>query len=166
MPDDLGEDGLIARVEELERQFNALPRLAVNDAKRLFTETPDAAYRIRELELKKAILELEIEKLKRMRDAPKWLQPAGLIFGFLTLVFFMALVVASIFGKVVPAEGKFPVLIVLALGTGLSASFLTGHATLSGQIPFFGDEHPLAVSAGGGFAIIILILLVGWKIYL
>jgi hypothetical protein len=96
---------------------------------------------------------------------PKWLQPAGLLFGLVTLLFFMAIVVAGIFGHPVPDASKFPVLIVFALGSALSASFLTGHASMSGQIPF-GDKNPVAVSAGGGIAVLFIILILGYTIYL
>jgi hypothetical protein len=96
----------------------------------------------------------------------KWPQYAGFGFGLLTLLFFMALVIAAVVGFVVPPEGKFPVLVVFALGSALSASFLTGYATMTGQIPFFGNTHPVAVGAGGGIAVLFIILLIGYKIYL
>jgi len=166
MPD----DPLEARVRELEHRLNEMPHFSVSEAKQRFGMEADLGQRIRELEIEKAQLRLDLEKaqfrIQKMAQAPKWLQPAGMIIGLLTLLFFMAIVGASLFGKVIPETGKFPVLIVLALGTALSASFLTGHASVTGQIPFFGDKYPLAVSAGGGFAILILILLIGWKIYL
>ena len=171
MPNDSLTARLIARANEIQEQLEAIPRLRVKDVEQLYAAQGNAATNeILVLELEKVRLELELERarreIERMQQAPKWLQPAGLAVGLLTLIFFMGLVGASVYGKVVPEGGKFPVVIVLALGTALSASFLTGHATMTGQIPFFGDKYPLAVSLGGGFAILILILLVGWKIYL
>jgi hypothetical protein len=99
-------------------------------------------------------------------NVPNWLQPAGLLFGGLTLLFFMLIVMASIFGYKVPPEGKFPLVVVLALGGALSASFLTGDAAASGKIPFFGNQHPLTISATGGFATLIILFGIGYYIYL
>lgn len=97
---------------------------------------------------------------------PRWVQPAGLIFGALTLLFFMGIVVASIFGYQVPPDGRFSLVVVLAFGGALSASFLTGDAAASGKIPFFGNQHPLTMSATGGFATLIILFGIGYYIYL
>lgn len=100
------------------------------------------------------------------QSVPSWFQPAGFIIGLLTLLFFMGIVGASIFGFVVPDSQRFPVLIVFALGCALSGSFLTGKASASGQLPFFGDKNPLAISATGGIAILIIVLILGYYIYI
>jgi hypothetical protein len=94
---------------------------------------------------------------------PKWLAPAGFGVGVLTLLFFMLLVLGNV---AVSPDRKFPLLVVLALGCGLSASFFTGYATITGQLPFFSKTKPLVIGASGGFAILIIVLLVGWRIYL
>ena len=100
------------------------------------------------------------------RSIPSWFQPAGFCTGLLTLIFLMAIVVASIFGHEIPPTGRFPFLAVFALGCALSTSFLTGEAAASGKIPFFGNQHPIAISVTGGIAVLTIILLVGYNIYI
>lgn len=104
--------------------------------------------------------------MAKVGSVPSWFQPAGFIVGLLTLLFFMGIVGASIFGFVVPESQKFPVLIVFALGCAFSGSFLTGTASASGQLPFFGDKNPLAISATGGIAILVIVLVLGYYIYI
>lgn len=104
--------------------------------------------------------------MAKARSVPSWFQPAGFVIGLLTLLFFMCIVGASIFGLTVPQDQKFPVLIVFALGCALSGSFLTGKASASGQLPFFGEKNPLAISATGGIAILIIVLVLGYYIYI
>ncbi len=100
------------------------------------------------------------------RNVPSWFQPAGFCTGILTLLFFMAIVLISILGHEIPPTAKFPVLAVFALGCAFSVSFLTGDAVASGKIPFFGNQNPLAISATGGVAVLIIILTIGYYIYL
>jgi hypothetical protein len=96
---------------------------------------------------------------------PSWFQAAGFICGAFTLLFFMALVVGSIFGHVVPTSSKFLVVIVFSLGCSLAAAFLGGDAAASGNIPFISKDNPLAVSATGGIAVLIIVLLLGYYFY-
>jgi hypothetical protein len=56
---------------------------------------------------------------------------------------------------------------VLALGAALSGSFLGGSAAAEGKIPLpFVKDHPIAFSAGGGVAILVIVLVIGYYIYI
>jgi hypothetical protein len=95
-----------------------------------------------------------------------WFSFAGAAFGALTLLFFMGLVAASLFGYQVPLDSRFSVIVVLALGSALATSFLGGWAVAEGRIPIpLVRDHPLQFSAGGGTAVLILVLLLGYWIY-
>jgi hypothetical protein len=94
---------------------------------------------------------------------PKW---AGVLIGVLTLLFFMAIVVLGIIGYVVPPPTKFALIAVLALGSAFSAAAWIGSMTLSGDIPFVENQKPLVVSAAGGFAIFVLVFILGYWLYI
>lgn len=78
----------------------------------------------------------------------------------LTLVFMMTLVIlATMFGKQVPPGSRFLVVVVLALGAGFGAAGMGGEAALRGKIPIPGTrDHPLAVGATGGVAVMLIVL--------
>jgi hypothetical protein len=91
---------------------------------------------------------------------------AGLLFGALTLIFFMALVVMAILGFAPPANARFLVVEVLALGTALSGAFLGGNAAAKGSLPLpFLNAHPLQFTVAGGIAAFIIISLLGNFLY-
>jgi hypothetical protein len=96
---------------------------------------------------------------------PHWFPVAGFFSGILTLLFFMGLVVAGIFGHNVPSESRFPVVIIMAFGLALDVSFIGGDAAAKGQIPFFKDS-PVVFTVGGGIAAFVIALLLGWKMYI
>jgi hypothetical protein len=84
----------------------------------------------------------------------------------LTLLFFMGLVIAGLFGYPIPPDSKFVVVVVLALGSALATSFLGGWAVAEGRIPIpLVQAHPLQVSVGGGVAVLVIVLLLGYWIY-
>jgi hypothetical protein len=93
---------------------------------------------------------------------PKWFLPLGL---GLIMLFLMGLVIASIFGLVVPPGGRFALVALLAIGCGLSASALGGKAAIQGKIPFFHDS-PLALSATSGIALLIIVFVIGYNFYI
>jgi Fic family protein len=91
----------------------------------------------------------------------------GALFGGAALLFFMALVLLSVFGKPVPTEARYLVVIVLALATGLSAGFLGGNASARGNIPLpFAKNHPLAVAFTGGAAVLLGVLVLGRYLFM
>lgn len=89
---------------------------------------------------------------------------AGMAFGGLALVFFMGLVLLSIWGHVIPRDARYLVVIVLSLSGALSAGFLGGNASARGIIPFATD-HPLTVAFTGGIAVLIILLVLGSRLF-
>jgi Fic family protein len=90
----------------------------------------------------------------------------GAILGGLSLLFFMTLVLLSLWGRVVPHEARYLVVIVLALSGALSAGFLGGNASARGAIPLpFAKDHPLAVAFTGGVAVLIALLVLGSRLF-
>jgi hypothetical protein len=60
---------------------------------------------------------------------------------------------------------RFLVVVVFALGCALAVAFLGGDAAASGKIPFFGSDTPLAISATGGIAALVIVLVLGYYFY-
>ena len=100
------------------------------------------------------------------RLPPKWVGVTGVVFGGITLLFFMGLALASIFRHEVPAESRFLVLVVLSFGAAMSVGFISGAAVAKGNIPLPGPlNHVIAVSTSGGIAVLVILLLVGYYLY-
>ena len=90
----------------------------------------------------------------------------GAVSGTVTLIFFMAILGASIFGLTIPKDSRNLIIIVLSLGLGLSASFLGGAATLEGRIPLpFAQARPLQFATSGGVAVVFISSLLGYWLY-
>ncbi|HEY6327927.1 MAG TPA: hypothetical protein VI756_01225 [Blastocatellia bacterium] len=78
----------------------------------------------------------------------------------------MILVTAALYGHSVPPDSRFLVLVVLAFGAAMAAGFLGGDAAANGRIPLPGAvDAPIAVSTAGGVAVLIIVMLVGYYIY-
>lgn len=92
-----------------------------------------------------------------------WL--AGFISGAMTLLFFMLIVILSIFNHGVPCAGRFPAVAVLALGVALGLSFIGGAATAQGTLPLPGSWKPVRFAVAGGVASLVIVLLIGWLFY-
>ena len=111
-----------------------------------------------------------MERTLRVPDAvaPKWVPIAGAVSGLITLLFFIALVLlATLTHFNVPPDARFLVLVVLALGAAMSVAFLGGAAIVEGKIPIPGLAiDPIAFSAGGGIAVLIIVLLIGYFLYI
>ena len=87
--------------------------------------------------------------------------------GILALLFFMALVLMSVWGRVVPHEARYLVVIVLALSGALSAGLISGNASARGTIPIpFVNESPLAVAFTGGLAVLVGLLVLGSRLFM
>jgi hypothetical protein len=95
--------------------------------------------------------------------AQPWVMILGAIFGALTLLFFMGLVLLGVAGHEVPCNTVFLVNITLSLGAALAVGFLGGNASAKGAIPFL--QNSLAVSLTGGFAALIITLLVTFSLF-
>ena len=91
-----------------------------------------------------------------------WVLIAGAALGTLTLLFFMGLVVLSVFGKEVPCDSRYLVVTVIAFGASLSTAFLGGAAAAKGAIPLsVARDHPLTASVSGGVAVLVILLALG-----
>jgi len=97
---------------------------------------------------------------------PSWFPKAGYSTGLLTLLFFMVLVVAGIFGHEVPPHTRMLVVFVVSLGLSLALSFIGGDAAAKGSIPLpFAKQRPIAFTASGGVAVFLVALLIGYYAY-
>jgi hypothetical protein len=88
---------------------------------------------------------------------PRWFAKAGFVSAAVTVLFLMALVVASVFGHEIPRESRSLVSLIFALGAALAVTFLGGNVAASGKIPAI-EEHPITFSATGGVATLIILL--------
>lgn len=99
---------------------------------------------------------------KPVVKTPPWFPVAGVVLAGATLFFFMGLVIAGVAQHEVPADSRFLVVCVLALGAALGGSFLGGSAAAKGEIPLpFAKNHPVAFTASGGIAVLIIVLILG-----
>lgn len=93
------------------------------------------------------------------KKIPQWVTTLGAVFGGLTLLFFMAIVLLGIAGIDIPNTVRFPLSVVFSLGCGLSASFLGGTAVTQGKIQIPGiQKYPITFTITGGAAITVVIL--------
>lgn len=103
----------------------------------------------------------EVEMPNPGQSVPAWFPVAGYGAGFLTLLFFMYV---ALFGT---GPATFAHVSVLALGCALAAAFLGGDASAKGHLPIpFLNNHPLAVSATGGIAVFIIVLVLGYALFI
>ena len=97
---------------------------------------------------------------------PEWFNVAGFITGGVVLLFFMTLVAVSLFGLQVPQQSRFLAIVVLGLGTALATTFLGGTVAAKGHLAVpFAKENPIKISATGGVASLIVILILGYQLY-
>jgi len=92
---------------------------------------------------------------------------AGAVSGGVAMIFFMGLVLLSMWGHAVPQDARYLIVIVLALAGALSAGFLGGNASVRGVLPLpkF-NEYPLTVAFAGGAAVLIALLVLGSRLFL
>jgi hypothetical protein len=100
------------------------------------------------------------------RKLPSWFPIAGAVFGGITLLFLMLLIVFSLFSKEIPTTSRFILVALIALGIGLSSTFLGGDAAARGalSLPFF-KESPMSFAVTGGIAAFIIVLVLGYALY-
>lgn len=96
------------------------------------------------------------------RDQPRWILVVGAIFGALTLLFFMYLVLHP--DTLTNPQTRLPISIVGALGVALAASFLGGAAIAQGRIPLPGGMDPIVFSSAGGIAVFVIVFALLWVI--
>jgi len=121
---------------------------------------------------KKEIESIKKDRHNRTRSSAEALRSTsafniGAASGGLTLIFFMGLILLSIFGHPVPKDARFLIVIVLAFSGGLSVGVLGGNASARGTIPLPGaNEHPLTVALTGGIAVMVILLIIGSRLFI
>jgi hypothetical protein len=105
-------------------------------------------------------------KTSNTDDIPSWFPMAGAIFGTITLLFLMSLIVLSLFSREIPTTSRFILVAFLALSIGLTSTFLGGTATAKGamSLPFF-TESPMSFAVTGGIAVFVIVLVLGNLFY-
>lgn len=83
---------------------------------------------------------------------------AGLVFGGLTLAFFMALVFYP--QTLHDPASRLPVIAVLSMGVALSSGFLGGSAAANGRIPLPGGITPVSFSVASGIGTFVIVFLI------
>jgi len=98
---------------------------------------------------------------------PSWFSIAGVIFGAIAVLFLMALLLFSLYGREIPSTSRFIFVAFLALSFGLSSTFLGGTAAAKGAIslPFF-KEEPMSFAVTGGIAVSVIIMILGYITYI
>lgn len=109
-------------------------------------------------------LQFEEVEVPTTSKVPDWFPKAGLAIALLAIVFFMALVILSIFGKLPPPEARFLVVMTISLCAAFAFTFLGADAIAKGRVPLpFVKESPIVFSAGGGVAVFVIVFtLVSW----
>lgn len=150
------ESAALKSAQELEARIQANPRKTLKITQEFYAEKTQCG------SADEAHLALLMRSMLAARETeregvPSWFPVAGLISGGATLLFFMGLVVASIWGHTVPPDARFLLHFVFALGSALCVTFFGGEAAASGKIPLV-NKHPLVFSASGGIAVLIIML--------
>jgi hypothetical protein len=97
---------------------------------------------------------------------PQWFPIAGYSALAVTLLFFMAMLVAGIAGHPIPDPMRMIVVFILAIGVAMASSFLGGDAAAKGSLPFsFATRRPIAFSVTGGVAVFFIVLIFGYYLY-
>ena len=95
-----------------------------------------------------------------------WMQVVGAFMGFMTLGFFMLLVLAALLGFEVPSGSRPLIVIVFSLGTALAFGFMGGSASAKGTLPIpLLNKSPLRVALGGGVAVFVIAFALGMALY-
>lgn len=105
-------------------------------------------------------------KTKTQESIPQWISITGAVIGIVTLFFFMVLILVVVIWEKSIANANSLITIVLALGTAISTSFISGAAAAKGSIPIpFTEKHPITFSVTGGIAVFFLTLIIENTIY-
>lgn len=91
---------------------------------------------------------------------PLWRAKVGVVGVFFSIVFISTLIVASLFGVVIPEKSQYLLSIMMALVAAM-CSFLWGsHAVIKGWIPFSRNVSPFSFGIAGSVAAFIIVLIV------
>lgn len=152
---------LLVQARDLHRRILKNPERKLSIIQEFYDERASAGDS-ETAELVLIILNIEMSNPPPKDPLPSWFLPLGL---GLIMIFLAGLVVASMFGFVVPPGGRFALIALLSIGVGLSSSALGGKASVQGQIPFF-QNSPLAISATSGIALFIITFVLGYNFYI
>lgn len=92
----------------------------------------------------------------------------GAGFGAFAVLFFALLTILATLDRQLPKDGRWLAIIVLALSGALSSGFFGGTASARGSLPITiagNTEHPVRFSLTGGAAVLILLLILGAKLF-
>lgn len=149
---------LIQAAHELNRRVQVNPRKSLKTTQTFYAEKVEKG-EIEEAEFALLMNSMMAAREESVTGVPAWFKVVGFVFGGLTLAFLMALVFASMWGYTVPPESRFLVHFAFSLSSALCVAALGGEAAASGKIPLVG-KHPLAFSATGGIAVLVIMLAV------
>ena len=92
----------------------------------------------------------------------------GYAAGILTLLFLMGVaVLPSLTHRDIRCSARFPIVAALALGAALAAGAIGGSASAKGSLPIPGleDRDPIVIATGGGIAVLLIVMLLGYQMY-
>jgi hypothetical protein len=147
---------LIQAAHELNKRIQENPRKTLKITQGYYAEKVQAGH-TEEADFALLMNSMMAARQESVSAVPPWFKAAGFVLGGFTLVFLMALVFASMWGHTVPRESRFLIHFVFSLASALCVAALGGEAAASGKIPFVG-KHPLAFSATGGIAVLVIML--------
>jgi hypothetical protein len=93
----------------------------------------------------------------------------GAGFGAFAVLFFALLAILAALDHQIPKDGRWPAIIVLALPGALSSGFFGGNASARGSLPITvagNTQHPVRFSLTGGAAVLIILLILGTRLFL
>lgn len=139
---------LIHAAHDLNTRIQDNPQKSLKTTKDFYAEKVYAG-QADEAEFALLMSSMMTARQESVRLVPSWFKVVGFIFGGVTLLFLMTLVVASMWGHTVPCESRFLVHLMFALSASFCAAALGGEAAASGKIPVF-KKNPMAFSLTGG----------------
>ena len=97
---------------------------------------------------------------------PSWVPRAGVVFGAITILFLMSLVLLAVFGYEIPCNSRFLITLLISFSGALTAGFVGGTAAAKGSIPLLdAKKYVVEFSVGGGIAVLVILLLVTPYVY-
>lgn len=153
----------VSEMEELLRNLLAKQMVFVLERDNGGGVPPEVA-KLSEPNVEAKMIKRESKSSRALRSG--WSAMIGAVFGGVALLFFMMLVLLSVFGYPVPSDARYLVVIVLSLSGSLSAAFLGGNATARGRIHVPYLEDPLTIAVTGGIATLIILLILGKSLFL
>ena len=97
---------------------------------------------------------------------PPWVPRAGVVFGAITILLLMSLVLLAVFGYEIPCNSRFLITLLFSFCVALATAFIGGTAAARGRIPLLDpNKHVVHFSVTGGGAVLIVLLLITPYVY-